>query len=246
MQFDYERRFSGLKKLYGDDAFEKLNDTEVFIIGIGGVGSWAAEAICRSGVKKITLIDLDVIAESNVNRQIHALSSTLGESKVEAMQKRLYEINQECEVKVIDDFLTENNMQELLQASCKNSWIIDAIDEVKVKIALIRFAKSHKRKIICSGAAGGKIDASKIIIDDLSKTYHDKICTKIKSELKKQQKTSDKKFGIPFAFSTENGISIKNSQGGLNCAGYGSLMMVTATMGILMANYVLNKIMQKS
>lgn len=153
---DYQRRFSTLERLYEKEGLKRLAESHVVVIGIGGVGSWAVEALARSGVGKLTLIDLDNIAESNINRQIHALSSTIGASKVEEMKRRIVEINSVCEVEVIEDFLTEENLNQYLQLDRKKSWILDAIDEVRVKAALIAYAKRHRYKIISTGAAGGE------------------------------------------------------------------------------------------
>lgn len=148
---DYQRRFSTLERLYEAGGLKRLADSHVVVVGIGGVGSWAAEALARSGVGKLTLIDLDNIAESNINRQIHALSSTIGASKVAEMARRIAEINQACEVEVIEDFLTEENLAQYLQLDRKNAWILDAIDEVRVKAALIAYAKRNRYKIISTG-----------------------------------------------------------------------------------------------
>src|SRR5699024_2056209 len=143
MTQDYDRRFSTLSRLYEDTGLKRLEESHVVVIGIGGVGSWAVEALARSGVGKLTLIDLDNIAESNINRQIHALTSTIGESKVEAMKSRILEINDRCEVVVVEDFLTADNLADYLTHPRENYWILDAMDEVRVKAALIAFSKRN-------------------------------------------------------------------------------------------------------
>ena len=245
---DYERRFSGLNRLYQKDATDILQQAHVIVAGVGGVGSWCVEALARSGIGHLTLIDLDVVAESNINRQLPALSSTLGESKIEVMAQRIQEINENCHVTLIDDFLTEENLDELLgHFDHKNSWIVDAIDNVRVKAALIAWAKRHKFKIIVSGAAGGKIDAQSFKLDDLSKTYHDPLCASLKATLKKKYHLGKEggKLNVPVIFSTENMQGSHKGKGGLNCAGYGSIVMMTATMGMMMASYVVNKIVDK-
>ena len=242
---DYERRFSGLNRLYQGDATTVLQRSHVVVAGVGGVGSWCVEALARSGIGYITLIDLDVVAESNINRQLPALTSTLGESKIEVMRQRIMEINETCCVTLIDDFLTDSNLDELLgNCDVKNTWLIDAIDNVKVKAALIAWAKRHKFKIIVSGAAGGKIDVQSFVIDDLSKTYHDPLCASLKATLKKQYNLGKNgaKLNVPTVFSTENMQGSHKGKGGLNCAGYGSIVTMTATMGLMMAGYVVNKI----
>lgn len=244
MSQDYDRRFSTLSRLYGEEGFARLQNSHVVIVGIGGVGSWAVEALARSAVGKLTLIDLDNIAPSNINRQIHALSSTVGESKVEAMKSRILEINEQCEVVLIEDFLTVENIAEYLTHDRENSWILDAMDEVRVKAALIAYAKRNRYKIITTGAAGGKMRAEDLLIDDLNATYHDPLCARLKAILRKDYNFPDhtKKAGIPIVFSKENSQAKKNAGGGLNCQGYGSVVTVTATMGMMAASYILNKI----
>lgn len=246
MKQDYERRFSTLSRLYGEAGLQKLEASHVVVIGIGGVGSWAVEALARSGIGKLTLIDLDNIAESNINRQIHALSSTVGESKVEAMKSRIMEINDRCEVVIVEDFLTIENLSEYLTHPRENSWILDAMDEVRVKAALIAYAKRHRYKIITTGAAGGKTKAEDLMIDDLNATFHDPLCARLKALLRKDYHFPDhtKKAGVPIVFSKENSQAKKNASGGLNCQGYGSIITVTATMGMLAASYIINKITQ--
>lgn len=244
MSQDYDRRFSTLSRLYGEEGFARLQNSHVVIVGIGGVGSWAVEALARSAVGKLTLIDLDNIAPSNINRQIHALSSTVGESKVEAMKSRILEINEQCEVVLIEDFLTVENIAKYFTHDRENSWILDAMDEVRVKAALIAYAKRNRYKIITAGAAGGKMRAEDLLIDDLNATYHDPLCARLKAILRKDYNFPDhtKKAGIPIVFSKENSQAKKNAGGGLNCQGYGSVVTVTATMGMMAASYILNKI----
>lgn len=245
---DYDRRFSGLNRLYQKDATEILRSAHVVIAGVGGVGSWCVEALARSGVGHLTLIDLDIVAESNINRQLPALESTIGESKIEVMANRIREINSDCIINLIDDFLTEENLNDLLMGlDSKNTWIIDAIDDVRVKAALIAWAKRNKFKIIVSGAAGGKIDVQSFKLDDLSKTYHDPLCASLKATLKKKYNLGKDgtKLNVPVVFSTENMQGNHKGKGGLNCAGYGSIVTMTATMGMMMAGYVVNKIVNK-
>ena len=145
---DYDRRFSGLNRLYQKDATEILRSAHVVIAGVGGVGSWCVEALARSGVGHLTLIDLDIVAESNINRQLPALESTIGESKIEVMANRIREINSDCIINLIDDFLTEENLNDLLMGlDSKNTWIIDAIDDVRVKAALIAWESAINLKL---------------------------------------------------------------------------------------------------
>lgn len=247
MEQDSSRRFSTLLPLYGEEGLARLRESHVIVAGIGGVGSWAAEALARSGVGAITLIDLDNVSESNINRQIHALTSTLGAPKVEVMAERIREINSECKVTLYEDFLTKDNLSQLL-ASEKESWIIDAIDQVSVKAALIAWAKRARRKIITTGAAGGKSDSAQLVIDDLNYTYHDPLCARLKSRLRREYSfpSKPKKFGIPVVFSQENQVINRGAREGrgLQCGGYGSVVTVTATMGFLASNYVINRIVK--
>ena len=152
--FDFDRRFGGIRKLYGAAGLQALREAHVCVIGIGGVGSWAAEALARSAVGRITLIDLDHVAESNLNRQIHALESTLGKAKVQAMAERITEINPACRVELIDDFLDPDNLADYLGRGY--SAVIDAIDSVKTKTALIAWCRRNKVKLISCGGAGGQ------------------------------------------------------------------------------------------
>lgn len=243
MSIDFDRRFGSVNRLYDNDVLDVLSNSNVVIAGVGGVGSWAAEAIARAGIGHIMLIDLDVIAESNINRQIHAMTSTLGASKCEVMKERISDINPLCRVSCIDDFLTLENLSVYLGNLPDNTWIIDAIDNVRVKAGLIAWAKQHKLKIITSGAAGGKVDPLKLEVNDLSLTYHDPLSARLKEILKKEYHfpTKPKKMGVPVVFSSENTRG-SHKVGGLNCSGYGSMMTVTASMGMIMASYVINKI----
>lgn len=139
---DKLRRFSGIIRLYGQDKFDKFQQSHVCVIGIGGVGSWAVESLARHGIGEITLIDFDHIAESNINRQIHALESTLGASKIQVMQQRIIEINPQIKVNCVDDFLSLENMSQLIDSNY--DFVLDAIDQVKVKIELIKFCQINK------------------------------------------------------------------------------------------------------
>jgi tRNA A37 threonylcarbamoyladenosine dehydratase len=165
---EFEQRFGGISRLYGRNESDILRNAHICVIGIGGVGSWAAEALARSGVGKISLIDHDDIAYSNINRQIHSLSSSIDQSKVEVMAERIQQINPQCECRAIDDFITEKNCQRHL--SKDYNYVIDAIDSVKFKSAIIYYCKRNKIPIITTGGAGGLIDPTAITIADLSKT----------------------------------------------------------------------------
>ena len=200
---DYSRRFGGIARLYGNHALTKARAAHVVIIGIGGVGSWAVEALARSGIGQLTLIDLDHVNESNINRQIHALDSNLGASKVHAMQRRLADINPECVVNTIEEFIDEENLTTLLP-HC--GFVIDAIDNVRAKAALIAHCRDAKIRIVTTGAAGGRIDPTCIAVVDLSRTVQDALASKVRAKLRKDygfSKDPKKKFGVDCVYSPE-------------------------------------------
>ena len=249
---DYSRRFGGIARLYGNDALAKARAAHVVIIGIGGVGSWAVEALARSGIGQLTLIDLDHVNESNINRQIHALDSNLGASKVLAMQRRIADINPECVVNTIEEFIDEENLTTLLP-HC--DFVIDAIDNVRAKAALIAHCRDAKIRIVTTGAAGGRIDPTCIAVVDLSRTVQDALASKVRAKLRKDygfSKDPKKKFGVDCVYSPERapnpsvgaGTTPFDGSAGLACAGYGSSVAVTAGFGFAAAASVLKELLQ--
>ena len=249
LEADAERRFGGLARLYGVEGAARIRAAHVAVIGIGGVGSWAAEALARSGVARLTLVDMDHIAESNVNRQIHATTPTLGQAKVEAMKERIALIHPGCAVVGIDDFVTATNWPDLLPAGCDA--VIDACDDVKAKVALAAWAMRAKRStaFITVGAAGGKRLAHRVDIDDLSKTTHDPLLAQLRYRLRKEYgaRREGKTIGVACVFSREPvapphaSCQLEASgDGSLNCLGYGSVVSVTATFGQCAAGWVLD------
>jgi holo-[acyl-carrier-protein] synthase len=215
---------------------------------IGGVGSWAAEALARSAVGHLTLIDLDHIAESNINRQIHALSQTLGKSKVLAMKERILEINPMCQVDTVDDFISNENLEALIKQHF--NVVIDAIDQASIKTSLALHALKEKIPLVMTGGAGGRIDPSFIKIADLSLTHGDRLTAKIRHDVKKAlQLKESQKVGIDVVFTDE--VMIKPEEAcdtdealtGLHCGGYGSSVMVTATFGFMAASLALKKLL---
>src|SRR5574343_644397 len=181
---DLERRFAGIARLYGTEGAQKLWNSHACVVGIGGVGSWCVEALARMGIRNITLIDLDVIAESNVNRQIHAIESNFGKAKVEAMRGRIAEINPICQVTCIDDFLTPQNVGDVIKKDC--SFVIDAIDQVRAKVALIAHCVKERMPVISCGAAGGKIDPFRLQSKDLAFTTQDPLLAKVRASLRRE------------------------------------------------------------
>ncbi|MDM0044387.1 tRNA threonylcarbamoyladenosine dehydratase [Variovorax dokdonensis] len=263
---DLERRFSGLDRLYGVQGAAQVRAAHVLIVGIGGVGSWTAEALARSGVGRLTLIDLDHVSESNINRQIHALDSTVGQAKVLAMRERISQINPACSVLAIDDFVEPGNWLELLAKAQANqghvSAVIDCCDQVKAKLALAQWSREQKTadsanrsEFVTVGAAGGKRLAHKVDIEDLSQVTHDPLLAQVRQRLRKQfdAPREGKKMGVDCVFSREAvappDASCAVDAGGdgtLNCHGYGSVVAVTATFGQCAAGWVIDRIARAS
>lgn len=245
---DLQRRFGGLERLYGRDGAARIRGAHVAVIGVGGVGSWAAEALARSGVGSLTLIDLDNVAESNVNRQIHALTDTLGKAKVEAMRERIAQINPACVVHCIEDFVEPENWPQILPAGVDA--VIDACDQVKAKLAMAQWARRNKRMLITVGAAGGKRLAHKVEVDDLSQVTHDPLLAQLRYRLRKEFNAprDGKKMGVVTVFSRETVMQpdasgqMSGADGTLNCSGYGSVVSVTATFGMCAVGWVLDEI----
>ena len=242
------RRFGGVGRVYGTSALARFSAAHVCVVGIGGVGSWAAEALARSAIGKITLVDLDMVAESNSNRQIHALEENFGKAKTSAMAERIRAINPACQIQEIEDFITPENINTLLDQDF--DFIIDAIDQVRVKAAMIAWSHQRHQPLSTSGGAGGQIDPTRIMIDDLSKTFQDPLLAKVRSLLRKEYgfpRNLKQKFAIPAVFSSE---ALRYPEEGqschdLNCAGFGAAMCVTATFGLFAASEVLRQLADK-
>ncbi|ATA57808.1 tRNA threonylcarbamoyladenosine dehydratase [Variovorax boronicumulans] len=253
---DFARRFGGLERLYGVAGAARICHAHVLVVGIGGVGSWAVEALARSGVGRLTLIDLDHVSESNINRQIHALDSTVGQAKVEAMRERIAQINPECQVLAIDEFVEPDNWASLLETAQAAHGpvhaVIDACDQVKAKLAMAAWARTVSRStaFITVGAAGGKRQAHKVDIDDLSLVTHDPLLAQLRQRLRKLHGAprEGRKIGLACVFSRESvappdaSCQIDAGDGSLNCHGYGSVVSVTATFGQCAAGWVLDEI----
>lgn len=248
---DYQRRFGGLDRLYGITGAAHIRQAHVAVVGIGGVGSWAAEALARSGVGQITLIDMDHVAESNINRQIHALDTTVGMAKIEAMRERMAHINSDCRVRLIDDFVTPENWPQLLPDGVDA--VIDACDQVKAKTAMAAWAIQKRKLFISVGAAGGKRLAYKVDLEDLSLTTHDPLLAQLRYRLRREHGAArdGKKIGVACVFSREavkgpDASCALEGDGSLNCHGYGSLVSVTATFGLCAAGWVMDQISSRS
>ncbi|WP_265944939.1 tRNA cyclic N6-threonylcarbamoyladenosine(37) synthase TcdA [Dechloromonas sp. A34] len=254
MSVDHERRFGGVARLYGTEAATRLGAAHACVVGIGGVGSWSAEALARCGIGRITLIDLDMVAESNTNRQIHALGEIYGKAKVDAMAERIQAINPACQVNCIEDFVTPENTAAILDRDF--SLVIDAIDQVRAKAAMIAFCRQRKLPIVVAGAAGGQIDPTQVRVGDLSQTIQDPLLAKVRSILRREHgfpAGGKAKFGVPAVYSTEplrypaNEASCDTEQGpaGLNCAGFGSSVCVTSVFGMVAAAQAIQLIARK-
>ncbi|OAJ70990.1 hypothetical protein A7976_05980 [Methylobacillus sp. MM3] len=249
MEMDFERRFGGVRRLYGEESFQRFRQAHVCIVGVGGVGSWAAESLARSAIGRITLIDLDNIAESNTNRQVHALGDEYGKAKVAAMAERIHAINPDCEVIEIEDFVTLDNLEDMLGRGY--DFVIDAIDNARVKAAMINWCKRRKIKMIASGGAGGRVDPARIELGDLARSVQDPLLSRVRVLLRREYgfpKDAKKKFGVECVFSSEplrmpeNGESCDVDDkpvSGINCAGFGAAMTVTASFGLWMASRAL-------
>jgi tRNA A37 threonylcarbamoyladenosine dehydratase len=266
------RRFAGVARLYGETGLQAFEKAHVLIAGLGGVGSWAVEALARSGIGELTLMDFDHIAVSNVNRQLHAIEDNFGKSKSEAMAERVRQINPLIKLNIIDEFLSPDNLDAHLRKNAENPYfaVLDATDDVKMKIALAaycegrdelgrgRLAEQKEQEIIkqngkksltipliICGGAGGKLDPSRIKAADLAKTTQDPVLSKIRYSLRKEYGFSNdpkKKLGVTAIYSDEPRQGV--ASGGLSCAGYGSAVTVTATFGFVAAAEVL-KLLQK-
>lgn len=260
MTEEYENRFGGIKRLYGSTALAKFKESHICVIGIGGVGSWVAEALARSGIGQLTLIDMDDICVTNTNRQIHALSNTIGETKIEAMAARCRLINPEIKLNLIDDFIDKQNCFEYL--SSEFDYTFDAIDSISAKVALIAHCKRNKYPLLTCGGAGGQLDPTQIQVTDLAKTIQDPLAAKVRSELRRFfnfSKNPKRKFRIDCVFSTEqlsypdmNGEVCKekaDSDGNMkmDCAsGFGASTMVTASFAFVGVAFMLKKMLSKS
>lgn len=244
MDIDLDRRFGGIDRLHGAATLARYRAAHVCVVGIGGVGSWTAEALARSGIGTLTLIDLDHVAESNINRQAHATEENLGKAKVAAMAERIRLINPACVVHEIEDFVTTENAATLLAGNF--DVVVDAIDQVRAKVAMIARCGEMQRPIVVAGGAGGKSDPCRIRIDDLSRTEQDPLLAKVRAQLRKHHgypRDSRRRFGVSAVYSNEPlqpslaaACDVPAASGGLNCAGYGSSVCITASFGLFAAS----------
>jgi tRNA threonylcarbamoyladenosine dehydratase len=244
---DEQRRFTSLERLYGASAIQRLRAAHVAVVGVGGVGSWAAEALVRSAIGAITLIDPDHVAQSNLNRQVHALESTLGMAKVDALGRRLLEINPALVLKAHDQALESDNLEGLLGEA---TVVIDAIDSTKNKAALGAYCKANNLALLMCGAAGGRTDSQALGIEDVALLKGDALLASVRYRLRKHHGFPKEKiaFGISALFSSQTALGqapgAEHNGAALNCAGYGSSVMVTAAMGLRAAQWAVERILR--
>ena len=269
LEADSERRFGGLRRLYGDAGYARLRAASVAVVGLGGVGSWAVEALARSGVRRLVLIDFDHVAESNINRQVQALGSTLGMAKGEALRRRIADIHPHCDVRVVDEFASAANWPALLPVAVDA--LIDACDQGQAKLALAQWALAERVALLCCGAAGGKQRADQIELADLADVTHDPLLATLRQRLRKLGAPRTGRMGINCVFSREGMVVVKveacavgllgsaaevsvgitqnigntgdaGNDGSLNCHGHGSSVAVTAAAGFIAAGEVMRRL----
>lgn len=248
---DLERRFGGVRRLYGDAGYQRLRSAHVAVVGLGGVGSWAVEALARSGVAALTLIDLDHVSESNVNRQLQALDSTLGKAKALALRERIAQIHPACAVHEVEAFVEPGNWPQLLQGRSVDG-VIDACDQVRAKQAIAAWSLTARVPVVCAGAAGGKRAAQRVEVADLADVTHDPLLAALRQRLRKAGTAArNGAIGVCCVFSREAvgrpdaaacDADAAPIDGSLNCHGYGSSVAVTATFGMVAAGELMQRI----
>ncbi len=251
-----DNRFTGIARLYGEEGFARIQQAHIAVVGIGGVGTWVAEALARTGVGELTLIDLDDICLSNTNRQLHTLQSTIGKSKVEVMAERIKQINPACQIHALLDFISRETIPCYIHNDLDG--VVDCIDSVQSKAALIAWCKRRKISIVTTGGAGGQLDPTQIQVIDLNKTFNDPLAAKVRSLLRREygfSKTASRHYSVPCVFSTEQ-LRYPQADGSvcqskvlmangtkLDCAGgFGAVSMVTASFGMVAASKIIDKI----
>lgn len=256
---DYETRFGAIGRLYGVEGLARIRRARVCVIGLGGVGSWVVEALARSGIGGLTLVDMDEVCLSNVNRQIHAMDGTVGQSKASALAERVGKIAPECKVRVEQVFFTEATKERILGP--EYDYIVDAIDATKHKCLLIAEARKRGLRLITCGGAGGCLDPGRIKIEDLSRTINDPLLLQVRKKLRREYgfpKLSRQKFKLDCVYSDERpvfpqadgSVACEREPGGdyrLNCdAGFGSATFVTGTVGFFLAAEVVRRIAERA
>ena len=254
----FSQRFGGIERLYGASFVRSLADRHVAVAGLGGVGSWAAEALVRSGIGAVTLIDLDEVCLSNTNRQLHALQGTIGQPKIEVMAQRLRAINPDCRAETRMQFVTVTNVDSVIET--RFDAVVDAIDSVKHKAALLAHCRRHKIWVICAGGAGGQTDPTRIRVTDLSRTTQDPLLARVRNLLRREygfSRNPKRRFDIPAIYSDEQ-LVYPSADGGtshekpgdgparLDCStGFGAASFVTGTFGFVAASKVMERLARR-
>ena len=252
LEADLERRFGALRRLYGDAGYARLRAARVGVVGLGGVGSWAVEALARSGVAALVLIDLDQIAESNINRQVQALGRTVGQAKADALRERIADIHPGCAVSTVEEFVSAENWPALLPGPV--DVLIDACDQVRAKTALAAWALASGVPLVSVGAAGGKREAQRVEVADLAEATHDPLLASLRQRLRKEHAAAGKgRIGVRCVFSRESVAPPADERAEaagtgavvpLSCHGYGSSVMVTATFGMVAAGAAVSLLLE--
>ncbi len=252
---DLERRFGGLRRLWGDDGYRAVRQARVAVIGLGGVGSWAAEALARCGVSQLVLVDFDQIAESNINRQIQALGSSVGAAKVDVMAARVRDIHPGCDVQAVEQFAEDDTWPGLLPGPL--DIVVDACDQGRAKLMLARWAAQSGVPLVTVGAAGGKTQPQRVRVADLARVTHDPLLARLRQQLRKAMGVSGpigaREVLGPICVYSEEAVTMPAASGeacatdgSLNCAGYGSTVTVTATFGMTAAEAALAELRARS
>lgn len=250
---DFQRRFGGVARLYGGAGLAAFSAAHVCVIGIGGVGSWTVEALARSAIGRLTLIDLDHVAESNVNRQLPALEPNLGKAKIAVMAERIQQINPDCRIHLVEDFITRDNLAGLIDGEV--DFVVDCIDSFRIKAALIAYCKSRKIELVTTGGAGGQRDPTRIRKSDLSRTEQDPLLAKTRRLLRTDygfSRNPRRRFDVPAVWSDEplqlsqsGDMACVGTRANLNCGGFGSSVAVTASFGLVAAGLVLDRLVSR-
>jgi tRNA A37 threonylcarbamoyladenosine dehydratase len=258
-QVDFERRFGGIGRLYGQPALARFRAAHVCVIGVGGVGSWIVEALARSAIGALTLIDLDNVAESNINRQIQALSDTIGQAKIDALAERIAQINPSCKLTLIEDFIASDTLDQMIGGRGYD-YVVDAIDNARAKAALIAYCRDHQIPLITIGGAGGQTDPTQIAVRDLNKTEQEPLLKRVRKLLRQNYgfpRGEKHKFHVDAVFSMEPLLMPESEAAceldtahpgitGINCAGFGSSVVVTASFGMVAAAHLLRQLASSS
>lgn len=252
----YNHRFSGVARIYGPQGLVKIQNAHIAVIGLGGVGSWVVEALARSGVGQITLVDFDDICVSNFNRQVHATDATVGQFKVDALRERILAINKECVVHLLNERFSQETVETILNFDY--TYVVDAFDNANGKSLLIHECKKRSLPLIVLGSVGGKVDPGLIELDDLSRSREDTLLASVRRKLRSDYgfpKAQGKKFRVPCVFSTEKYVYLENGclvstrpdqqLKGLDCGGgMGAMTHLSASVAFRAVSYVLKKIVE--